>query len=109
MPMGSFINMPLDAEIADEDWKDFFIGFRTVYDLSEKWFFSFRLDAAVAGDSDSSWNALVTFDRRIGDSMASKPGLSPLYRRLRNRQWCRLPLPGTWIRPGPFVGYTWIF
>jgi len=44
---GTVFNMPLDVEVADEDWTDFFVGVRASYELSEKWLFTARVDAVL--------------------------------------------------------------
>jgi hypothetical protein len=49
-----------------DDWTDFLIGIRLRGDMSEKWSFSGKIDAAVGGDSDSAVYAQAMFLRKIG-------------------------------------------
>ncbi len=51
-----------------DDWTDFLLGFRVTGEISEKWSFAGKLDAAVGGDSDSAWYAQAMFLRHIGDN-----------------------------------------
>jgi len=49
-----------------DNWTDWFIGARFNTNLGDKWFMVWRGDVAVAGDSDSSWNTSIFFNRRVG-------------------------------------------
>ena len=89
----------------DEDWTDFFAGVRWSKTLSNKWFMVLRGDYAFAGDSESgSWNGVVFFNRRFGETMALNLG----YRYFTNEYDTDAYL---WDMDmtGPVVGYTWQF
>lgn len=107
---GTLAMTAIDEELADEDWTDFFVGFRTIYDISDNWFFVGRMDVVVAGDSDTSWNVLVSASRRLGknDNMALTLGYRYFEDDLDTGSGAT-----TFIwdveQHGPFVGYTWIF
>lgn len=95
---------PPDAGV-DEDWTDWFIGLRTAYDLGEKWFFNWRIDVAIAGDSESSWNTALFFNRRFGKSMALNLG----YRYFED-EFIEEGVYGWDVtQDGPIIGYTWTF
>lgn len=52
-----------------DDWTDFIVGLRAGGSLSEKWSFIGKLDAAVAGDSESAWYLQAVLMRHFGDKM----------------------------------------
>jgi hypothetical protein len=49
-----------------DDWTDWFAGLRFNRNLGDKWLMIWRGDVAVAGDSDTSWNTSIFFNRRVG-------------------------------------------
>lgn len=89
----------------DEDWTDFFAGVRWSKTLSNKWFMVLRGDYAFAGDSESgSWNGIVFFNRRFGETMALNLG----YRYFTN-EFDSDAYVWDMNMTGPVVGYTWQF
>ncbi len=101
---------PVDTELADEDWADVFLGVRAHYDLSENWLFIGRADIGVAGDSDTSLNGLVSFNRYFGQDKNRLLILG--YRYFRNdfdtgsgEDFFAWDVDQT----GPYIGYTWIW
>ena len=66
--------LPVDSIGVSENWTDWFLGVRYSSDLSEKWFIAARADAVIAGDSDSSYNASVMFNRRFGPNKSLNLG-----------------------------------
>ena len=60
-------NMAPQIPLGDS-WTDFLLGVRVNNEISEKWSFTGKLDAAVGGDSDSAWYAQALFVRQIGDN-----------------------------------------
>ena len=97
--------LPIAGLSVSEDWTDWFVGVRFTTDLSEKWFLAARLDAAVAGDSDSATNASVMFNRRFGPDKSLNLG----YRYFVN-DYDNLP-SYAWdmTQDGPILGFTWAF
>ena len=89
-----------------EDWLDWFIGARFNYPLgASRWFLTGRGDVAIAGDSESSWNLSILFNRRIRETMAVNLG----YRYFEN-DYDNAPSYAWDVRQrGPIVGYTWSF
>ena len=91
---------PLD----DEDWTDYFLGLRYIRPISDKWFFTFRGDAVVAGDSDDSLNGEFALSRRIGSSQALFFGY-----RYYTDDYDSSKYVWDMDQHGPLLGYTWIF
>lgn len=60
-------NMLPEIPLGD-DWTDFLLGIRAKGEISEKWSFAGKLDAAVTGDSESAVYAQAMFLRHIGDN-----------------------------------------
>jgi hypothetical protein len=97
--------LPFDSLSVSDDWTDWFIGLRFMTDMSEKWFVTARLDAVVAGDSSSSTNAMVMFNRRFGENKALNLGYRYFvddYDNLPSYAW-------DMTQDGPVVGFTWVF
>jgi hypothetical protein len=99
-------NPPFASSLgASDSWSDWFVGARFNTDLGAKWLLVMRGDVVFAGDSDSSYNAEVFFNRRFGESMALNLG----YRYLKDDY----SNPGVYgwdmVQQGPVVGYTWVF
>ena len=97
--------LPIDSLSVSEDWTDWFIGVRFNTEMGQKWFFTARADAVVAGDSDSSYNASVMFNRRFGPNKALNLGYRYFVDDFDN-------LPSyAWdiTQDGPIVGFTWAF
>jgi len=101
----------ISGQPVDEDWADFFAGARYSTALGQKWTLNLRGDYAVAGDSESgSWNGLVVFNRRFGETMALNLGyryFSNEYKKGNSGE------QGSYLwdikMSGPMVGYTWQF
>ena len=90
-----------------DNWTDWFAGFRFNNDLGDKWLMTWRADVVVAGDSDSSWNTSIFFDRRVG-----KKGNKTLI--LGYRYYVDdYNNAGTYAwdvtEDGPVVGFSWVF
>ena len=97
--------LPIDSLSVSEDWTDWFVGVRFTADMNEKWFFAARADAVIAGDSDSSYNASVMFNRRFGPGKALNLGYRYFvddYENLLSYAWDITP-------DGPLLGFTWAF
>jgi len=101
----------ISGQPVDEDWADFFAGARYSTALGQKWTLNLRGDYAVAGDSESgSWNGIVVFNRRFGETMALNLG----YRYFSNEyKKGTAGEEGSYLwdikMSGPMVGYTWQF
>ena len=97
--------LPVDSGNGGDDFTDWFLGARFRTNLGEKWFMTWRGDVRVAGDSESSINTSLFFNRRIGESMALNLG----YRYLDHDY----DEPGVYVwdvtQSGPVIGYTWTF
>jgi hypothetical protein len=99
-------NPPFSSSLGVNDsWSDWFVGVRYNTDLGAKWLLTVRGDVVVAGDSDTSYNAQVFFNRRFGETMALNLG----YRYLKDDY--NNPGVYAWdmVQQGPVVGYTWVF
>ena len=97
--------LPVQSISVSEDWTDWFVGLRFITDMSEKWFITARLDTVIAGDSDSSTNAAVMFNRRFGENKALNLGYRYYvvdYDNLPSYAW-------DMTQDGPIVGFTWVF
>jgi hypothetical protein len=101
----------LSGNPVDKNWTDFFAGARYSTALGQKWTLNLRGDYAVAGDSESgSWNGIVMFNRRFGETMALNLG----YRYFANEYKTGSGADSDrylWDMKmsGPIVGYTWQF
>lgn len=80
-------------------------GVRFSSDINEKWFWVWRGDILIAGDSDSSINTSVMFNRRFGERKSLNIG----YRYFED-DYDNLPTYA-WdmTQSGPIIGYTWVF
>lgn len=101
---------PIDAEIADEDWTDFFAGVRAQYGLSDKWLLSARVDVAFAGDSDSSLNAIVLLNRYVGQGRSKLLNIGYRYfdddyETGSGADFFRWDVE----EQGPYLGFSWVF
>lgn len=91
-----------------DDWSDWVIGVRAHGDVSDKWFFSGRLDSKFTGDSESNWFGQFIFSRRFGSSMHLDLG----YRWLLSEYTSGSGLSRfLWNvdQTGLIVGYSWNF
>ncbi len=73
--------------------------------LGDKWVVTWRGDIAFAGDSDSSYNMEIFFNRRIGETMALNIG----YRILEDDYINEGVYGWDMVQQGPVIGYTWTF
>ena len=95
---------PVSPGVSDS-WLDWFAGVRFTYALGKKWGVSGRADFVVAGDSDSTTNAILFFHRRIGENMSIDFG----YRYFKD-DYDNSPKYAWDVKEqGPLVGYTWAF
>jgi hypothetical protein len=106
-----FRNIDIDSNPVDESWADFFAGARYSTALGQKWGLALRGDYAVAGDSESgSWNGIVMFNRRFGETMALNLGYRYFSNEYKNGNDGE---QGSYLwdmkMSGPMVGYTWQF
>ena len=88
-----------------DSWLDWFAGVRFTHPLGEKWGVGVRADFVVAGDSDSTTNAILFFHRRIGDNMSIDFG----YRYFKDDYDNSPKYAWDMKQQGPLVGYTWAF
>ena len=91
-----------------DDWTDFLLGFRVNSDMSDKWSFTGKIDAAVGGDSDSAIYAQAVFQRKIGDNKHVDVGYR--YYDVDYESGSGLTL-FKWDaeHSGPVVGFSWQF
>ena len=96
---------PVSSVGVADNWTDWFIGARFTTDINDKWFIVWRGDVVVAGDSDSSWNSSIFFNRRFGENKALNVG----YRYLVD-DYANVGVYGWDVtQSGPVVGFTWVF
>ena len=95
---------PSSLEISDS-WSDWFAGVRYNAALGAKWVVAWRGDVVVAGDSDTSYNTQIFFNRRIGETMALNVG----YRYLKDDYSNDGVYGWDMVQQGPVIGYTWTF
>jgi hypothetical protein len=88
-----------------DDCNDWFAGLRYDDAVGDKWVVTWRADVAFAGDSDSSYNMQIFFDRRIGESMALNIG----YRILQDDYIKEGVYGWDMVQQGPVIGYTCTF
>ena len=88
-----------------DNWLNWIAGVRFSYPLNEKWGIVGRADVAFAGDSDSSYNLQLFFNRKFGTNKALILG----YRYFED-DYDNTPKYG-WdmLQEGPMIGYTWSF
>ncbi len=101
-------NPPFPDNIGiSENWTDWFIGARFRTDLGDKWFMMLRGDVVVAGDSDTSWNALLFFNRRVGKkgNKALILGYRYLVDDFNDTGIYRWDV----TQDGPVLGFSWVF
>ena len=91
-----------------DDWTDFLLGFRVRANLSDKWSFMGKADAAVAGDSDSAWYLQAGFLRHFGSNMHLILGWR--YYNVDYKSGSGLDrFKWDVEHNGPVVGYSWVF
>lgn len=97
--------LPVTEISISDNWTDWFGGVRFSSDINEKWFWVWRGDILIAGDSDSSINTSVMFNRRFGERKSLNIG----YRYFED-DYDNLPTYA-WdmTQSGPIVGFTWVF
>jgi hypothetical protein len=88
-----------------DDWLNWFAGARFRSKIGQNWIMALRADVVFAGDSDSSYNVEIFFNRRFGKSMALNLGYRYFvddYDNLPTYAW-------DMTQEGPVIGYTWSF
>jgi hypothetical protein len=99
-------NPPFPSSLGVSDnWSDWFAGVRFNAALGAKWVLIWRGDVVVGGDSDSSYNTEIFFNRRIGETMALFLG----YRYLSDDYINEGVYGWDMVQQGPVIGYTWTF
>ena len=99
-------NPPFPSSLGVSDnWSDWFAGVRFNTALGAKWVMTWRGDIAFAGDSDSSYNTEIFFNRRFGETMALNLG----YRYLSDDYINEGVYGWDMVQQGPVIGYTWTF
>jgi hypothetical protein len=97
---------PFPASLGvNESWSNWFAGVRFNTELGEKWILTWRGDVVFAGDSDTSYNTEIFFNRRFGETMALNLG----YRYLRDDYNNAGVYAWDMTQQGPVIGYTWVF
>ena len=95
------------VSLVSENWTDWFIGTRLTADMNDKWLMIWRADVVVAGDSDTSWNTSIFFNRRVGQKGNKLLNLGYRYfvDDYNNEGTYRWDV----TQNGPVVGFTWVF
>jgi hypothetical protein len=89
------------------DFTDWFVGARFRTDLGDKWFMTLRGDVVIAGDSESSLNALLFFSRRVGKK--GNKALNLGYRYLEHDFNDSGVYRWDVTQNGPVLGFSWAF
>ena len=91
-----------------DDWTDFMIGLRAGGDVSESWSLMYKMDFAVAGDSESAFYMQTALMRHFGDSMHLDVGWR--YYDVDYESGAG-PTRFKWdvAHSGPVVGFSWEF
>ncbi len=106
MKLSGLPNPPFPSSARSSDnWSDWFAGLRFNAALGDKWVVTWRGDIAFAGDSDSSYNMEIFFNRRIGETKALNIG----YRILEDDYINEGVYGWDMVQQGPVIGYTWTF
>ena len=100
-------NLPTSASLG-ESWTDLVLGVRGRAPISDNWSFAGKLDAAVAGDSDSAIYAQAVFMRHFGETRHLDIGY---------RYYAVDYETGSGVtrflwdvdHSGPLIGYSWTF
>ncbi len=99
-------NLPIEV---GDNWTDWFAGARYQWAISDKWFAVARADTVVSGDSDSALNAIVFFNRRIGETMALNLGYRYFDSDFNNDETGLSAYAWEVVQDGPVVGFSWTF
>jgi hypothetical protein len=91
-----------------DDWTDFIIGLRAGGDVSENWSLLYKMDFAVAGDSESAFYMQTALMRHFGDNMHLDVGWR--YYDVDYESGAG-PTRFKWdvAHSGPVVGFSWEF
>ena len=89
------------------NWSDWFVGTRFNTDISENWFMIWRADVMIAGDSDTSWNTSIFFNRRVGKK--GNKALNLGYRYFVDDFVESGVYAWDITQDGPVIGFTWVF
>ena len=91
-----------------DDWTDFLLGVRFHNEISGKWSFAGKVDAAIGGDSDSAWYLQAVLLRHFGDNMHLDLGWR--YYDVDYESGSGLTrFKWDVAHSGPVVGYSWEF
>lgn len=91
-----------------DDWTDYVLGVRFSNKISDKWSFAGRLDATVAGDSDSAWSAQALFLRHIGNNKQFHIGYRHYDVDYESGSGLSL-FKWDVVHSGPNIGFSWMF
>ena len=98
---------PVSSAGVSTDWTDWFVGARFKTDIGAKWSMAWRGDVVIAGDSDTSWNTSIFFNRRVGEK--GNKALNLGYRYFVD-DFVESGVYGWDVtQNGPVIGFTWIF
>ncbi len=97
--------LPNTEQGVSDNWVDWFAGVRFKYALNEKWLVVGRADAALAGDSDSSYNVEAYVIRRVGKNKSLNVGYRYFEDDYDNTPKYAWDIEQT----GPKLGFTWSF
>jgi hypothetical protein len=99
--------LPVTSAGVSANWSDWFVGTRFKTDISEKWFMLWRADVTIAGDSDTSWNTSIFFNRRVGKK--GNKALNLGYRYFVDDFVESGVYAWDVTQDGPVIGFTWVF
>lgn len=89
----------------EDDWLDWFAGARFTSPIGQNWIMAVRGDVVFAGDSDTSYNVVIFFNRRFGKNKALNLG----YRYFEDDYDNSPTYAWDMKQEGPVIGYTWSF
>jgi hypothetical protein len=99
--------LPVSSAGVSADWTDWFVGARFKSDIGDKWSMTWRGDVVIAGDSDTSWNTSIFFNRRMGKK--GNKALNLGYRYFVD-DFVESGVYGWDVtQNGPAIGFTWVF
>lgn len=99
--------LPVSSAGVSADWTDWFVGARFKTDIGDKWLLTWRGDVVIAGDSDTSWNTSIFFNRRMGQK--GNKALNLGYRYFVDDFAESGVYAWDVTQNGPVIGYTWKF
>jgi len=90
-----------------DNWTDWFAGLRFNSNLGDKWLMIWRGDVVIFGDSDTSWNTSLFFNRRVGEKGNKTVILG--YRYFVDDYVNAGTYGWDVTQNGPVVGFSWAF